>query len=110
MPKIIPIAQQKSDARRTNVAAHLAVSLSQTGKRVTIILNRLDIFQNYFGNRGAFSSCFLTDITATESYPSSQAAAKVRAFTEKIIELFEKNQVKGIEKSTSLEKRSIAKT
>ncbi|GAB4164402.1 MAG: ParA family partition ATPase [Rickettsiaceae bacterium] len=37
MLKVITVAQQKGGAGKTTIAAHLAVSLSQTGKRVSII-------------------------------------------------------------------------
>lgn len=57
MLKVITIAQQKGGAGKTTVAAHIAVSLSQTGKRVAIIdidpqgsLTRwYDLRQNKFG-------------------------------------------------------------
>jgi chromosome partitioning protein len=37
MVKIITVAQQKGGAGKTTIAAHIAVSLSQTGRRVAII-------------------------------------------------------------------------
>lgn len=37
LPKVITIAQQKGGAGKTTIAAHLAVALSQKGKRVAII-------------------------------------------------------------------------
>ena len=68
-----------------------------------------DVFKNHFGNRVAFSSCFLTGVTVTENAPSSQAAREVRDFTKEVIQLFKQNQINEIEKSTSVKKRSIAK-
>ena len=37
MPRLITIAQQKGGAGKTTVAAHIAVSLAQTGRRTAII-------------------------------------------------------------------------
>ena len=37
MAQVITIAQQKGGAGKTNIAAHIAVSLAQTGRRIAII-------------------------------------------------------------------------
>ena len=37
MAQVITIAQQKGGAGKTTIAAHIAVSLAQTGRRIAII-------------------------------------------------------------------------
>jgi chromosome partitioning protein len=69
----------------------------------------VEIFKNYFGNRVAFSACFLTGIAVTESAPSSQAASEVKAVTQEILKIFSNNNNNKKEILKSDEKRAIAK-
>jgi len=94
---IIPMQPSPTDVWATKATVDFA---NQERKNYRILLNRYNansktakaavgkmdmLLTGHFGNRVAFSSCFMQGRCVTESDPSSQAAEEVRNVTDEIV-------------------------
>jgi len=79
-------------AKSENIPAKILINrynpTSKISKEIIRQLNT-EVFKNTIGNRVAFSSCFLTGVTVTETQPNSSAAIEIKNFVKEILEITE---------------------
>lgn len=79
-------------AKSENIPAKILINrynpTSKISKEIIRQLNA-EVFKNTIGNRVAFSSCFLTGVTVTETQPNSSAAIEIKNFVKEILEITE---------------------
>lgn len=79
-------------AKSENIPAKILINrynpTSKISKEIIRQLNA-EVFKNTIGNRVAFSSCFLTGVTVTETQPNSSAAIEIKNFVKEIPEITE---------------------
>ena len=79
-------------AKSENIPAKILINrynpTSKISKEIIRQLNT-EVFKNTIGNRVAFSSCFLTGVTVTETQPNSSAAIEIKNFVKEILDITE---------------------
>ena len=79
-------------AKSENIPAKILINrynpTSKISKEIIRQLNA-EVFKNTIGNRVAFSSCFLTGVTVTETQPNSSAAIEIKNFVKEILDITE---------------------
>lgn len=107
---VIPMQPSPTDLWATESTVDFANS---EGKLTRILLNRFSpiskinseilskvkgtLFQNYVGNRVAFSSCFLIGLTVVETQPTSRAALEIKSVVKEVLKEFEPKVKEKIE-------------
>ena len=85
-------------AKSENIPAKILINrYIPTSKISKEIIKQLkaEVFFFFFGNRVAFSSCFLNGVTVTENQPNSSAAIEIKNFVEEILYITEKAEGKA---------------
>ena len=79
-------------AKSENIPAKILINrynpTSKISKEIIRQLNA-EVFKNTIGNRVAFSSCFLTGVTVTETQPNSSAVIEIKNFVKEILDITE---------------------
>jgi len=79
-------------AKSENIPAKILINrynpTSKISKEIIRQLNA-EVFKNTIGNRVAFSSCFLTGVTVTETQANSSAAIEIKNFVKEILDITE---------------------